>query len=357
MTVKLIIFKEALKKADGKKRLLLGNGFSIACKKDIFAYNALLDEADFSLVSPCVREAFDLFETQDFEIIIRKLYDAAKILTLYNGALKKHSKQLTKDADTLKKILVKVISGKHPSLPTDINDSQYNACSAFLSPFETLYTINYDLLLYWTLMHDMEGKRLIKSINDGFVMPEDGQQEYVVWDGSHSNTQSVFYLHGGLHIFDAGTEFQKLTYCNTEIPLMEQIRKALDKGLYPHFVAEGSWQEKLKRVNHSIFLNKGYKSLQSISGNLFIYGNSLAENDEHILHIIENGKLENVFISLYGKPSSRSNQQIINRADLMKENRQLNLAKTASRKKKKTKASREELNIYYFDAESAKVWG
>ena len=44
MTVELLDFGQALNKAEtyGKKHLLLGNGFSIACKPDIFAYGSLL---------------------------------------------------------------------------------------------------------------------------------------------------------------------------------------------------------------------------------------------------------------------------------------------------------------------------
>lgn len=42
MTIKLLDFEQALKKADntyGKKHLVLGNGFSMACKPDIFAHH------------------------------------------------------------------------------------------------------------------------------------------------------------------------------------------------------------------------------------------------------------------------------------------------------------------------------
>jgi hypothetical protein len=45
---KPIDFDQALKKAEGygKKHLLLGNGFSIACKPDIFSYGSLFEEAE-----------------------------------------------------------------------------------------------------------------------------------------------------------------------------------------------------------------------------------------------------------------------------------------------------------------------
>ena len=44
--VKLLTFDQALKQADGGKRhLLLGNGFSRACRNNLFAYEALFKQA------------------------------------------------------------------------------------------------------------------------------------------------------------------------------------------------------------------------------------------------------------------------------------------------------------------------
>ena len=44
----IITFQEAIEKCEGQgKHILLGNGFSIACKKDIFLYEKLFETADF----------------------------------------------------------------------------------------------------------------------------------------------------------------------------------------------------------------------------------------------------------------------------------------------------------------------
>jgi hypothetical protein len=47
MTFEFLDFAQACEKATayGKKHLLLGNGFSIACKPNIFAYGSLFEEA------------------------------------------------------------------------------------------------------------------------------------------------------------------------------------------------------------------------------------------------------------------------------------------------------------------------
>ena len=62
-----------------KKHLLLGNGFSIALKPDIFSYTSLYENADFSGVLK-VKRIFEALDTQDFEIVIKYLQDAARNL-------------------------------------------------------------------------------------------------------------------------------------------------------------------------------------------------------------------------------------------------------------------------------------
>src|SRR3546814_15524680 len=62
-----------------KRHLLLGNGFSIALKPDIFTYGSLFDNADFS-AAPHVPKLFEALATNDFEIVIRHLQDTAKVV-------------------------------------------------------------------------------------------------------------------------------------------------------------------------------------------------------------------------------------------------------------------------------------
>ena len=71
--------------ADAKKKhLLLGNGFSIALKPDIFSYGSLYENADFSAALH-VKKLFEALGTQDFEIVIKHLQDAAKVVEVYLG--------------------------------------------------------------------------------------------------------------------------------------------------------------------------------------------------------------------------------------------------------------------------------
>lgn len=247
----MLTFQQAIDEAQqyNKRHALLGNGFSISCRPDIFVYGKLFERADFSALSPSAKLAFDALDTQDFEKVIKVLRDASAVLTAYNGAKTKLIQQLQEDADGLREVLVQAIASSHPDWPGDISDTEYANCRAFLRYFNNVYTLNYDLLLYWAVMHDQDGKKI--QSDDGFRTPEDDyDSQYVVWEPETSRSQNIWYLHGALHVFDAGTEIQKYTWVNTGQRLIEQIRDALEKNYFPLFVAEGTSQEKLERIMH-----------------------------------------------------------------------------------------------------------
>lgn len=338
----LMVFEQALSESTvyNKRHLLVGNGFSIACRPEIFVYQRLFEQADFSTLSPSAKKVFEALDTQDFERVIKLLRDARAILAAYQGVPTKLTETLKKDADGLRDLLVKTIASSHPEWPGEITEIEYAACRAFLANFKTIYTLNYDLLIYWAQMHTAEGEE--PSADDGFRKPEDNYDaDYVTWEPSNSYRQNTWFLHGALHLFDAGTEIQKYTWVNTGIRLIDQIRDALNRGYFPIFVAEGTSNEKLNRIRHNDYLAKAFRSFSEIQGALFIYGHSLAANDDHFLKKIEKGKLNHLYIGLYGNPKSPENKTIIARANKIVARRRAN----------------KPLSVSFYSSESAKVWG
>jgi hypothetical protein len=339
--MELMTFKDALVDASRckKRHVLLGNGFSIACRPDIFLYGRLYDNADFGSLSPTAKLAFEALNTQDFEKVIKALRDATKILVRYGGG-EVLASTFAADADALRELLVQTIAVSHPAWPGEISNVEYEACREFLKNFDNTYTLNYDLLLYWAHMHSQASAALVSD--DGFRKSEDDfDAGYVVWDSSQSHQQNLYFLHGALHVFDTGIEIQKYTWINTGIRLVDQIRDALKRDFFPVFVAEGTSDEKLERIRHSDYLAKGYRSFTEITGALFIYGHSLAPNDEHYLRRIEKGRLSHVYIGIYGDPESESNRQIIVRGKSLANAR----------------APSHPLAVHFFDSATAKVWG
>lgn len=347
----LASFDEALaasKKTKGNQHLLLGNGFSIACREDSFAYVNLFDEADFSAMSVSATSLFGLFDTADFEQVIEALRISASLLDIYEDASADVIERLKSDAESLKAILTEVLAQKHPNNVASIKDEEYESARRFLANFGgNIYSVNYDLLLYWTLLHDA-GPKILHG--DGFHSdPDEEEAKWVVWDGYEDNRQRIFFLHGGLHLYDAGSQLRKITWSRTGIPLVDQIRDALNEKAYPHVVTEGASHQKLARIEHSPYLHRGLKSLNRCGGSLFIFGHALADNDEHIIRRIENSKIESIFVSLHGNPRSAANRAIQHRAELMIERR-------AAHEEAKPERHRKSLSVAFYSAETALVW-
>ncbi|MEH6677941.1 DUF4917 family protein [Phenylobacterium sp.] len=350
----IITFNEAIEQsaAYSKRHAILGNGFSIACRADIFHYGSLFDEADFSSC-PEVKAVFSELGTQDFEAAIRALEGAAKILPAYVKDGDGAGEKMRAHASALKEILVKTIASNHPATPSEVSDLQFNKCRIFLANFlgqgGQIFTLNYDLLLYWTLMHDDDtdfGQVEINT-NDGFGNDEDDPDaDYVVWQGEvGAHNACVHFLHGALHLFDSGSELKKYTWVRTNRPLIEQIREAINVDTFPVFVSEGSSDQKKKKIRHNAYLYQGYKQLTANAVQskhcFFIFGHSLAENDDHILNRLARGRFAHLFVGIYGDPDSDENKRIRKRAYEM----------TGMRHYKSP------MEVTFFDAGSAEVWG
>lgn len=347
----VLSFEDALKESSavtGRRHLLLGNGFSIACRPDLFRYDRLFDEADFSGLSVGYEDLFNLSGTTDFERAIQSLKTSMGVLGLYDPSHQDLLERLGHDEEALKEALATVLARQHPDNVGAIDAAEYRSARRYLARFDgNLYTVNYDLLLYWTLLQDLEPE--IQS-DDGFRSdPDDEDAEWVTWDGYAGHDQRVFYLHGGLHLYDAGPSLKKITWTRTGIPLVDQIREALDSATYPLVVTEGLSAEKLARIEHSPYLHRGLKSLTSCTGSLFVHGHSLAENDDHVLRRIEEGKVTAVFVSVHGDPASEQNEDLRHRADLLVERRNRH-------EQPKPTGRRRALRIGFYDADSAEVW-
>lgn len=353
-----VTFEEAIEQsAQYKKRnLLLGNGFSIACDRDIFTYGSLYGQAKETHFKdiPEAAKLFEVFNTKDFEIVIRALEDSAKTLPVFTSKGQTIASKMQHQAGEVKTALVRTIADNHPDIPNQVSEEKFWACRRFLAHFLNgendgrVYTLNYDLLLYWAAMHDdPDGEELPLSVNDGFGRDEDEHDtDYVTWQGeNNARDQRLHYLHGVIHLFDAGSELKKYTWVNTGIPLLDQARTAMEQGMFPLFVAEGTSQQKLAKIKHSAYLYHSYKSFSEVmkqkDNALFIYGHSLADNDQHILDKIPKGKVPHIFVSLFGSLKDSHNKAIIQ----------------AIQKLQRQRGDRFPLGVTFYNAASTQVWG
>ena len=354
----ILTFEQAIRDSERfkKRHLLLGNGFSIACRSKIFAYESLFKEADFSSDSR-LKKVFDAVGTTDFEHVIKMLEDASHVVPVYLDKETKAAEQMRADAENLKNILIETVAKNHPESSDKIDDEQFRACRQFLSYFlgsdnkdGKVYTLNYDLLLYWALMYEDTGFEapIHLNLNDGFGRDKYTEPQYVNWMGeSTARGQCVHYLHGALHLFDAGGELQKYTWANTGKPLLKQAQEAMQEDKFPLFVAEGESTQKVIKIKHSAYLYHSYKSFSSQmekpKDTLFIFGHSLANNDQHILKKIAQGRVEQIYVGLYGPEKKKVQQRA---KALVRERDDNNSGK-----------GKAPLIVKFFDTNSAEVWG
>ncbi|MBL4653701.1 MAG: DUF4917 family protein [Flavobacteriales bacterium] len=303
-----------------KKHLMLGNGFSVALFPSIFNYKTLAENIESDRIN-CL---FDAIDTHDFEFVMRRLLEAVDIVKHYDSS-ENITRHIHDDIEELKRTLIHVISKSHPPKPSEITDHQYDSCREFLLNFENgnTYTFNYDLILYWVLMHFNDKKELKLPCDDGFRYPysDEGVSEEELdtslhWEIGRERGQSTYYIHGAMHIFSDGSDIEKLSYANLGVPLADQVKDAIDQDRFPVFISEGTTEHKLARIKKNGYLSRTFSSLKSITGNLFIFGHSIRDEDDHVFDFInQNNKRLKMFIGLYGASSEAPNRVIISKIE------------------------------------------
>ena len=198
------------------------------------------------------------------------------------------------------------------------------------------------------VMHGEDEAGTLKlNPKDGFGNDEDDPwADYVVWQGeTGAHSAKIHFLHGALHLFDAGDELQKYTWVRKGERLIDQARHAISIDKFPVFVSEGSSLQKKQKIRHNAYLYQGFKQLTANALQakhcFFIHGHSMDDNDDHILKRLARGKFSELYVSLFGDPCSKTNQAIIRKAESL----------TIER------SYRFPLNVRFYDAGSAKPWG
>jgi hypothetical protein len=280
---KVISFDDAMKAAGDKHcSVLLGNGFSAR----YFSYSSLLAKADLASDDP-IRILFDRLKTVDFERVVKSLEGASEVEMAYGNNA--HAEQLIADANRVREALVHAIRGTHPAHREEI-ESMIPSCVAFLSAFEEVFTLNYDLLLNWVSISNEA------RLTDGFGL---GQRRNVFQGpfivGAYCQT---YNLHGGLHLFRSGIDVEKRLAGETGV--IDSIAQTITvEKRFPLYVAEGTSPAKLARIKASNYLSHCYKQLAQSKGSFFVFGHSADPNDAHIYHALFRSKIKHLYFFVY----------------------------------------------------------
>ncbi|UPR26621.1 DUF4917 family protein [Vibrio cyclitrophicus] len=307
--------------------ILLANGFSRSCNNGIFNYENLFDEANFRDSDRELRDIFERFDTFDFEKVMHSLQSAEQVCETYRVD-RDIINQIRGDQEQLKDSLIEVIANTHPHRPGAISDDRFISTRRFLTRFSNIFSLNYDMLLYWAVNKtNLQPYRPDRwcGMKDGFNGDE--------WQ---QRTQNLHFLHGGLHLYNNDYGIYKRVYDPEDWDaIVDQVRRWLDAGEFPLFVSEPTHQKKLEKIKHNPYLNACYHALGSLEGVLYIHGHSIADNDRHIFDQINRSRVNKVFISIYGDENEEWNRESMANAD-----RFLNRG----------------IDIEFYDADTTPIW-
>ncbi|MEX0826536.1 MAG: DUF4917 family protein [Acidimicrobiia bacterium] len=271
--------------------LLIGNGASRAVSES-FAYESLLEVAGRpSQVQPLDardRQVFELVNETDFERVLGEIDRAQSIARLAGVS---DLDALAEQYVRVRSSLIDAVHTVHP-LYADLSSNRLERVRDSLLHFASVFTTNYDLLLYWAMTAG--GGSRLDRFRDYFWNPE---ISFDLTDtGVAPGKTRVLYLHGGLHLFDppdgstvkaSGSEGDSAwSVYSPLLALTFHYRGAT----YPLFVAEGSSGRKLTAITSNDYLNFAYSEWighflpqTSPFESLVVFGHSLGTGDEHLV--------------------------------------------------------------------------
>lgn len=311
----MVTFEEALRQTENQVRsLLLGNGFSIAASRN-FCYHSLRERTVFPEDS-YFDALFDYYTTNDFEKILMALKYAHDVNCIARP--KENDQNFEAAGYRLSECFVTTLQNIHPrnlnSVTSEIclTREQFECNRNFLQNFANddiqgcIFTLNYDLMLYWSILQGNLRRLLRDSFSDlgkynNHFTPRKQCRNYI-------NCTNVFYLHGALHL---RTDMYNETYkiINND-NILNTLFDDLDNGIFPTIVFEGTTEEKKQKIYNNKYLTIAYETLENIYGNLFTYGFSFSQNDQHIIDAIINSRLSRLYVGLYGDEHSMENIHI-----------------------------------------------
>lgn len=275
--------------------ILLGNGASIAVSSN-FGYGSLLGHAQRSgLLADEVNRLFDFFGTSDFELILRLVWQASNV----NRSLQIPDDRTHQAYLNVRECLIQAVRDVHPEY--DVVSSQLPSMYQFLKEFDTVLSLNYDLLVYWTMTYGI-------NIQDGHQFKDcflgDGTFDDIWWRfrelyREQTNTL-VFYPHGSLALCRTAVE-QEYKIHSAGSGLLETILQAWrSEQVVPLFVSEGVMQQKVSAIQSSYYLSTVYREvLTSQRSTLTLYGWGIGEHDRHLLRRMRGTGIQRVAVSVF----------------------------------------------------------
>ncbi len=290
----MVKFHEELEQCDGEKAVILGNGFGISydisASENNFNWNTLLDLCDINEGSQLHRMLAENFF--DFELVHQKLNNAIDVIGLYEPQ-SKLALELDNQIQYLREQLVIAVSKSHPSAFTTKCDSEerkkrkmrIETCRKFLGNFDNVFSLNYDLLLYWVRCFESHrlGRDSFSKLDDELVFSPD-------------DSANFFFPHGALFLYRDGVGATKSRSSKSN-PILARLESNIEKGIFPMCVSEGTGEQKLEVIKSNYYLNYAYNRIKECKGTIFTFGCSFLNfKDDHIIKAMLQSPAEKIVV-------------------------------------------------------------
>jgi Domain of unknown function (DUF4917) len=272
--------------------ILVGNGASCAVWHG-FRYRSLYDQSRSAemtarLTAEAVR-IFEVLQTHNFELVL----SALKTTSLVTQALGQNPATVDGLYLVIQNALVQAVKSVHVPW-ANIPEGNLRTIKQALLPYDFVYSTNYDLILYWSIMLDGPA-----GFTDYFFAPRFDLGNTEIW----GKATKVLFLHGGLHLY---RELSGETIKRKAEPwqnLLDLFGAPLEPPAVPLFISEGSSRDKLNSIYRSDYLSFAYSQFAKHRGPLVIFGQSLtAEFDGHLIDAIRKSEANILAISLLPGP-------------------------------------------------------
>ena len=262
--------------------ILVGNGAS-RCVSEKFAYQSLYDVAlgQTPGLRPTDVDVFSALDTQSFERVLAALRLAERAM----GPLDPGAAQIAREHYAgIRKALSDAIHEVHIESSECADDLVFLPMASELAKYGSVFSTNYDLLIYWAVIRLMEARNNTRLFYDHFLHGIFDKTDYVAGDHAAGLMRTrVLYLHGALHLFtsdDGGVH--KLQRAQGR-GLLELSGIQASGGDTPLFVAEGSAGDKVRSIRQSEYLDFALQMHDAFTGPLTIFGHRLDDSDDHLL--------------------------------------------------------------------------
>ncbi|WP_336957500.1 DUF4917 family protein [Acinetobacter johnsonii] len=312
-------------------QLILGNGSSIAIDSR-FSYSSLLEHAKkHNHLNNDINELFNFFDTKDFELILRLVWQAAKV----NKSLRIEDNKTYNAYINLRNALIQTVRAIHPSYEEVLH--HLPIIHNFIRSFSVIHTLNYDLILYWAMMYGNDNDDVF-MFKDCFIHGE-FKENWRSLTGNYYGKSSilVFYPHGSLLLGRNVVENEIKIYRYGDGGILNTILDAWEsEEVVPLFVSEGTPKQKVNAIKNSNYLNTIYREvLGRFSRKIVIYGWGFGEQDMHILQAL---KQHSMFYMSFAISVFGDDQAFCNRVeDLLRRNFY-------------------RCEVYFFDSQSSGCW-